>query len=31
MDEDYGDEVHGMDLMDDAGVDDIQAKLDMEV
>ena len=30
-DEDYGDEVHGMDLLDDAGVDDIQAKLDMEV
>ena len=31
IEEDYGDEVHGMDLMDDAGVDEIQAKLDIEV
>lgn len=30
-DEEYGDEVHAGGLMDDAGIDDIQAKLDMEV
>lgn len=30
-DEEYGEEVHGGGLMDDAGVDDLQAKLDMEV